>query len=369
MLKRIYVHNYRTLVNFEWRPPPVCVLVGENGAGKSALVEAIWLVRRVVVEGAGYLETGFPATLTAWAQDRERSEQTIEVEVDHAGESFRYRLGCQLRDGKPSIREELSASTGLLYRSDAGKVELFGEPPSPSPRTTVAFDRRRSFISALEPRPENRSIMAFREAIHSIWSLKPDPQRLGADTEVEAVWLEPDLSNFASWYRSGVQEDPDAAVALRDDLKRGIVGFDQLRLKQISPDVKDLRVRFAFGGKDHELPWAQLSDGQRLLIALYGAFRFGFSQGGLVTLDEVENYVSPKEIQPWLRAVTDYMTEAGRQLLVISHHPEAINYMAADAAWRMWRDPTGGHSRIERLEPDLEAGETAYDLVKAVMDG
>lgn len=366
MLRRIYVHNYRTLVNFDWRPPPVCVLVGENGAGKSALVEAIWLVRRVVVDGDGFGETGFPGTITAWSQDRELSEQTIEVEVDHAGKSFLYRLGCQLRDGKPSIREELRCSAGVLYRSDAGKVELFGEPPTPAPRTTLALDRKRSFISALEPRPDNRSIVAFRDAIGAIWSLKPDPQRLGADTETEAVWLESDLSNFASWYRSGVQEDPDAAVALRSDLKRALVGFDQLRLKQISADVKDLRVRFSFGGKDHELPWAELSDGQRLLIALYGAFRFGFRRGGLVMLDEVENYVSPREIQPWLRAVTDYMTQEGRQLLVISHHPEAINYLAADAAWRMWRDPAGGHSRIEKLEPDLEAGETAYDLVKVV---
>ena len=48
----------------------------------------------------------------------------------------------------------------------------------------------------------------------------------------------------------------------------------------------------------------------------------------------------------------------------MSHHPESINYLAADAAWRMRRDPASGHSRIERLEPDLSAGETAYDLAK-----
>lgn len=365
MLKRIYVHNYRTLVNFEWRPPPVCVLVGENGAGKSALVEAIWLVRDVVVEGKAYADTGFPTTMTAWSQEGDLSEQTVEVELEHRGDSFHYRLGGAVKEGKVSIREELRSSAGLLYRSEAGKVELFGEPPNPAPRTTLPFDRRRSFISALEPRPDNKSIIAFRDAVQIIWALKPDPQRLGADTEVEALWLEKDLSNFASWYRSGVQEDPDAAAALRSDLKKAIVGFDQLRLKPIAPDVKDLRVRFAFNGKDHELPWAQLADGQRLLIALYGAFHFGFKQAGLVTLDEVENYVSPKEIQPWLRTVTDYMTSESRQLLVISHHPEAINYMAADAAWRMWRDPAGGHSRIEKLEPDLEVGETAYDLVRA----
>lgn len=365
MLKRIYVHNYLTLVNFEWRPPPACVLVGQNGAGKSALVDAMWLVRDVVVDGRRYEETGFPSTLTRWSNE---TEQTVEIEIDHNGERFRYRLDCALIEGKASIREELTSASGLLYRSAAGKVELFGDPPTPNARTTVAFDRRRSFISALEPRADNRSIIAFRDALQTVWSLKPDPQRIGADAEAEASWLEKDLSNFASWYRSGVQEDPDAAAALRGDLRTAIVGFDQLRLVAVSPEAKDLRIRFSFDDKTHELGWAKLSDGQRLLIALYGALHFGFSKAGLVTLDEVENYVAPTEIQPWLRAVADRLSAENRQLLVISHHPESINYMAADAAWRMWRDPAGGHTRIEKLEPDRDAGESAYDLAKQAVD-
>jgi predicted ATPase len=42
MLRRIYVHNYRTFVSFEWRPPLACVLVGDNGSGKSALLDVSW---------------------------------------------------------------------------------------------------------------------------------------------------------------------------------------------------------------------------------------------------------------------------------------------------------------------------------------
>ena len=41
MLKRIYLHNFRSFVNFEWAPPPASVLVGDNGAGKSALIEVL----------------------------------------------------------------------------------------------------------------------------------------------------------------------------------------------------------------------------------------------------------------------------------------------------------------------------------------
>src|SRR5207249_1480535 len=113
-----------------------------------------------------------------------------------------------------------------------------------------------------------------------------------------------------------------------------------------------------------EIGWSKLSDGQRLLIALYGLLRLGLAKASLIALDEAENYVAPREIQPWLQAVADAAAERKQQLLVVSHHPEAINYIAADAGWRMWRDPDTGYTRISPLTPDRETGETAYDLLK-----
>lgn len=101
-----------------------------------------------------------------------------------------------------------------------------------------------------------------------------------------------------------------------------------------------------------------------MLIGLYGVLHFSLRHAGLILLDEIENYVSPQEIQPWLRKLTELAHASDKQVILISHHPEAIDYLAADSAWRVWRDPQGGHSRIERLEPDLDVGETAYDLTK-----
>ena len=69
-------------------------------------------------------------------------------------------------------------------------------------------------------------------------------------------------------------------------------------------------------------------------------------------------------MQPWLRALSTLAEEQGKQIILISHHPESIDYLAADAMWRVSREPQGGHSRIARLEPDRDAGETAYDLAK-----
>lgn len=361
MLKRIYIHNFRTFVNFEWAPPRSCALVGDNGAGKSAFIEVLCLLQDLVVQGRNVNDTLSPSARTAWRGD---ARQSVEIDFLAEGELFTYRLDIDQQAGQGEVHEELRSAGGVLYRAEAGKVELFGDSPSAEPRTTIPFHRRGSFLSVLEPRADNKKLMTFREAIRGIWAMKPDPRRLGSAATSETNSLDRDLGNFANWYRARMQEDPDAAEVLRDDLRRVIPGFSTLPLEPLSAEVKDLRARFAFGDRTYELAWAKLSDGQRLLIAMYGMLRLGLAPATLIALDECENYVAPREIQPWLRAVADAAAERKQQLLVVSHHPELINYLAAESAWRMWRDKDAGHTRIARLAPDLEAGEAAYDSMK-----
>lgn len=361
MLKRIYAHNFRSFVNFEWEPPRAAVLVGENGAGKSALVEVLWLLQDLLVGGKTADETPSLSARTTWLSD---SDQVFEVEAELAGDSFKYRLVLRVEASRSVVDESLHANGALLYRASGGKVELFGDQPTGEARATIAFDRRRSFLSALEPRMDNQRLVAFREFVQSIWAMKPDPLRLGGAAVAESMYLERDVSNFASWYRSRLGEDPDAAESLRGDLRRVLAGFSTLRLEPISPEAKDLRARFTFGGRTYELGWAKLSDGQRLLIALYGMLRLGLSRASLVVLDECENYVAPYEIRPWFQALGDSALERHQQLIVISHHPESIDYLAADGAWQMRRDPSAGHTRIAPLEPDLSVGESAYDALR-----
>lgn len=360
-VRRLYVHNFRTFVNFEWQPPAACVLVGDNGAGKSALLEVLWLLQEVVIDGRTIDETAALSARTSWLAE---PEQVFEIDIGHPGREFRYRLTVLHERGKAAIKEELHGAGGLLYRAESGRVELFGDAPSPAPRTNIPFDRKRSFIAALEPRYDNRQISAFREQIASIWAMKPDACGISGSASAESRFLLRDLSNFASWYLAKVTEDLDAATLLRSDLMGAIKGFSTLRFEPVSADVKDLRVRFAFGNTSYELPWPKLSDGQRLLIALYGLLRFGLPKASLIALDEAENYVAPAEIQPWLRAVADAASERKQQLIVVSHHPESINYLAADAVQRLWRDPASGHTRAAPLVPDMESGETAYEAFK-----
>ena len=45
MLERLYVTNYRCLVNFEFRPNSKQLLIGGNGSGKTTVLDVLALLR------------------------------------------------------------------------------------------------------------------------------------------------------------------------------------------------------------------------------------------------------------------------------------------------------------------------------------
>jgi ABC-type glutathione transport system ATPase component len=47
-----------------------------------------------------------------------------------------------------------------------------------------------------------------------------------------------------------------------------------------------------------------------------------------VLIDEPDNFVSLREIQPWIENLNDICDEKEKQAIIISHHPEIVNNMA-----------------------------------------
>ena len=68
-----------------------------------------------------------------------------------------------------------------------------------------------------------------------------------------------------------------------------------------------------------------------------------------VCIDEPDNFVALREIQPWLVNAKDAVEDNDSQLWVISHNPELIDYLAADHGVQFYRDE-GGPVRTRRFE-------------------
>jgi ABC-type glutathione transport system ATPase component len=106
----------------------------------------------------------------------------------------------------------------------------------------------------------------------------------------------------------------------------------------------------------------ELSDGQRCLICLYTILHFLLAKGATVLLDEPDNFVALREIQPWLMAATDISEEANAQLLLISHHPEILNQWAPGGGVQFVREG-GGPVRVVEFRGDPTSPLTPSELV------
>ena len=91
MLKRLYVDNYKCLVNFEANLGNLTLLLGPNGVGKSSVLDVVFALR-LLLSGVGKITDAqiFPArTLTRW---QSRPSQTIEVDALLDNKVLTYRL-------------------------------------------------------------------------------------------------------------------------------------------------------------------------------------------------------------------------------------------------------------------------------------
>ena len=351
MLKRLYVDNYKSLLDFEFSPPQLCVLVGENGSGKSNIGAALHAVTRLVVEGHS-AEDAFPArTLCRWSKN-----QVQKIQVDLRGAAGEYSYALELRHdastGSVTIESEWLRHLGeTVFRSQQGNVSLFGEltaapeNPAAKPIATFPFDRKRSFLSTGDVGSPHPRAAWFRAGLQYLRVLKPDPSRMLGRSERDSSRLERDASNLASWFRWFSQNLPERLNHYFENLRRVLPGFRTLRAEDAGTDVKEVKAVFAAPGGESSFSLDFLSEGQRQLLMLYLLLE-AVGPWTCLFMDEPDNFISIREVQPWLSELERVLQERGAQAIIVSHGTEAMNYLGSRQAFVVTR-PDGGSTRIE----------------------
>jgi predicted ATPase len=157
---------------------------------------------------------------------------------------------------------------------------------------------------------------------------------------------------MASWYRHLNESDPEGMDAFRSSMREVLSGFLYLTLSTEDDGVRKLRAHFASPTqKPFPVSLHELSDGQRCLIALYMILHFLIAKGHTVFIDEPDNFISLREIQPWLLAAEAAVEDSKGQLILISHHPEILDLLAQESGLRFFREENG-HVRTEKFRTD-----------------
>jgi len=352
MITRLYVNNFRCLVNFKAKFDSFSVLCGHNGAGKSSVFDALRLLRNLgtgdaILGGTG--EHDVPRLeFTDWLNS---TVEEFELGLSVDGYTFDYVLHIEQKIDfeKPRITKEEARCDGkLLFERSLEGVEF---EKTNGTKASFPLNWRQAALAAIEPRSVKLAeLELLQEEIAKLLIIRPNPR--GMERESKAESRHPDLSitNLTSWYRSLAQEQ-EWTDALRVALQDVWPNFRSFKLVNAGINTKALQLRFENGaGKPTLLFFDRLSDGERALIGLYmvrAVLETGTARA--VMIDEPDNFVGLPELQPWVLSMRELLDDT-HQLVMISHHPEILNISGKTNIRYFWRDDHTCPTKIDQLK-------------------
>lgn len=361
MLKRLYVDNFRCFVNFEYKPERKQLLLGANGSGKSSLFQVIRMLKEFV---EGRENPFMQSSRTRWLNV---PLQIFEIEASVDGDTFEYRTEIRYSADSniPSVNlERLKVSGQLIFEFSDGFIRFY-----PHPGTVPTELRWEANESALHfAQFSNEQVRKFVDWLRSVHCFQIDAYEGKMDETADTVLRVPDfeLEYLAEWYLHCLQEDLEGVNSFRSSLQEVLAGFDSLSFSRERDGVNRLHAYFRISsGRKEPFSLRELSDGQRYLIALYMVLHFLLARGHTVLIDEPDNFVSLREIQPWLLAAEDAVHQSKGQLILISHHPEILNYWARDFGLLFLREENGQ----VRTKPYSEIAETGLEPAETIARG
>ncbi|MDD4890704.1 MAG: AAA family ATPase [Phycisphaerae bacterium] len=360
MLTRIHVDNFRCLVNFDLKFDRLNLLLGSNGSGKTAVFEVL---RRLQGFIAGDLDvaTAFPSEdLTRWQQ---LDIQRFELEMKVGDDVYLYTLSIQhfpRRRDQRVKREDLRINQRVVYEFDEGSKKLSPDNSTPGQQSPV--NQSRSGIPKILGAGSHKH---FRYQMHKLVVVRPCPPIFAFDSEKDNDRLTPMGENFPSWYRFVSKVHSNNVAELTKQLREAITGFDSLEFRDAGRK-QVLKVGFRSGAETTEaIPYAfnELSDGQRQMIMLYTLLYGVKGENYTLFLDEPDNYLALREIQPWVTSLQDVCGSSMSQAVLISHNPEIIDYLAGSSG-RWFDRPDNGPTRVYDTPPAADGLTTSETIAR-----
>jgi len=223
MLQRFYVDNFKTLLNIEWRPSAVNLLVGKNNAGKTNLCTALMFLART---SQGPIKQAAESVGESWQlhnvyldKPTVDFECSADIAVDGHSHLFDYKLSLEIEFPVPSnpyattysLRSEELAVTPPgrdrvhLILNDRGDVSLLHESRYSGGQEGEATVKTRAprdttMLFRLYDLETNRLANVFKKylASWSFYNLNPFSIREPAVTKPADWVLGVDGANLAS---------------------------------------------------------------------------------------------------------------------------------------------------------------------------
>ncbi len=374
MLKKLYVNNFKCLVNFEIKFSNINLLLGANGSGKTTVFEVLHKLQKFIL---GEFETTgkyYQVSEIFHQQDLTRWQnspiQKFELEIAGNGGTYLYVLEIEYKDDSPArmLSEELTFDQKSLFQFSVQNTfqtiptaVIYDDHPKAIRGNIIEyFDDSRSGVGFIPESSKYQKLTSFKKLIANFFIVQINPFAMTTESRQEAKHPNINMSNYAAWYSHLSQEFLNQIFELTLELQKVIKGFNSFQ-NQKSGEVRILSAIFNLPSKT-SYKLNELSEGQKTLIALYTLLFCTPETDCTLCIDEPENFLALPEIQPWLMKLFDYCQSNQKQALLISHHPSLINYLASNSGYWFERQ----ENQPVRVQKIVEEDEEGLSIAKLI---
>ncbi len=366
MFKRIYVHNFRCLENFELDlgDKPSTLLIGKNGSGKSTLSFALALLQAIA---RGTNRVGELVKPGDFFLVRKDSPMRFEVDVELDGQLCQYRLALELppKFKEPRVLSETLVVAGEpIFSREHSKISV--STPSREAPAEFLMDWHMIALPIIQVQSARDSISHFKQWLARAVIIAPIPSLITGDSYGGTLEPTRDVQNLGSWLDGLISNAPRLYTVMENYLREILPDFWDVQNPSIGSETKSLLVQFRQGPSNVSLPFAALSDGEKcfFISALVLAANHPPSGPIFCMWDEPDSHLSIDEVGHFINALRRSF-EQGGQLVVTSHNAEAIRRFSDENTLVLFRRSHLEPTRVKSLEEIGVKG----DLIQSLLLG
>ena len=343
-IKSIYIDNFKAFNEFSMDFSPMTILVGNNSSGKSSVLQALVFLKYCCERTTGeYLrERGGTAEDIATRGlakikkimrfrvvfQETRDHNILTWELTFFVDKTKNQILLRSEDVKCGEEKLLSyTSTGGVRICCDGTKNVLS--PGDYPCSQIVFlndenaDARLLAIKKFFNETEPLDLLTPRDMRRSVRSSE---RTLGLSGENLPVLIQ--------------QLDDDEKKVLKQELKTVLPHLRDITTVTRRAGWTHLELEEAFENRTINVSSVGVSDGALRLLALF-SLRFLKKSGGITLLDEIEDGISPQNIEAFLRHIRVYAREQKQQILLTTHSTVLLDYAQPDEIRYMFRNKAG----------------------------
>ena len=365
VVRRLYVHNFRCLENFEL---PVSgqsslLLVGNNGAGKTTVGLALEVLQKIA---RGTNRAGELVKPKDLARGRTDVPMRFEIEIELEGRVYGYAIAFEFPKGFKELRvleEKLTVDGNPVYTRELAQVHLARTTQEREARFSV--DWHLVALPIIQQQSKSDPLFVVKQWLARMLILRPTPSLILGDSKEETLEPNRQVTDFAAWFSGLLAYAPSAYTKIDRYLREVMPDLEDIKNPVVGTDSRSLIVQFSNDQGSVSLPFEDLSDGEKcfMICALVLAAKDAYGPV-FCFWDEPDNYLALSEVGHFVLALRKAF-QSGGQFIATSHDPEAIRRFSDENTLVLFRrnhlEPT-----VVRLVSEIQV---SGDLVDALIRG